>query len=499
MGDQSGPEIKASEDNTCKYDLRARHPTNSKSKKQVEHITTSTSESTVEDPSHQFVLAEVPVIDMEHFAQANTDDRLVLLMSAINKINTNFHYKFDAWKKQMTDDVQGVFPRLTSLESTNEEILARVDDVEKEVASNTEAWKTTAQQQEKFESAMSKIPEEHTQLKSKIEKLETLMSNMCDELSVVKGFVQTQDKALKTTKEKVVDLTARSMSNNITISGILGDLPKEENCKAKVLDFMRTEMAMEVSDEEVLVAHRMGKYDVKNVKPRLIVVRCSQQLIDRVFQYTSNLKGKMNAKKDYYFVRKQLPEPLLTQKIEREEVLRTIRKNNDALTKDEEHLKVKAFIRDKTLFINEKPQKKHIFPPTAQEIFNISKPEQQKLDCLTVVHTKETTDKENIFQGHAAKVSSNAEIKLCYKKLKQLFPDRDHIMMGYSFKNFHGHHDDDEHGAGKRISKILNDRQSKNTVVFVSRLFSGVHIGQRRFLHIEEASRQALNLLQNQQ
>ena len=36
---------------------------------------------------------EIPVIKMEDFQQVNMNEKLDLLMSAINKINTNFHYK----------------------------------------------------------------------------------------------------------------------------------------------------------------------------------------------------------------------------------------------------------------------------------------------------------------------------------------------------------------------------------------------------------------------
>ena len=86
-------------------------------------------------------------------------------------------------------------------------------------------------------------------------------------------------------------------------------------------------MLMDVNEDEVLVAHRMGVKDQKNPKPRLIVVRCAQKLIDRVFQYTSNLKGKKNGWDEFFYVKKQLPEPLSTEKKEREEIMKTKKSN----------------------------------------------------------------------------------------------------------------------------------------------------------------------------
>ena len=67
---------------------------------------------------------------MEHFTEVGLEDKLVLLMSAINKINTNFYYKIDAFKKQLSDDIHGVMPRLRAIEKDDEEQNARLDDAE---------------------------------------------------------------------------------------------------------------------------------------------------------------------------------------------------------------------------------------------------------------------------------------------------------------------------------------------------------------------------------
>ena len=48
------------------------------------------------------------------------------------------------------------------------------------------------------------------------------------------------------------------MANNVIITSIEGDC-KEENCKEKVLSFMKNQLKMEVKEEEVEVAHRLGQ------------------------------------------------------------------------------------------------------------------------------------------------------------------------------------------------------------------------------------------------
>ena len=62
-------------------------------------------------------------------------------------------------------------------------------------------------------------------------------------------------------------------------------------------------------------------------------------------------------------------------------------------------------------------------------------------------------------------------------------------------KNYTGYHDNGEHGASVKLQKILLDRCLNNTAVFVTREFGGIHLGPRRFLHIEKVARAALDEL----
>ena len=149
-------------------------------------------------------------------------------------------------------------------------------------------------------------------------------------VAVLKGFMQVQDATMKECKDKIVGLTARSMSRNVTISGLIGDNQEEKNCKTKVLEFIRDKLQMEITDRDVEIAHRIGG-PPKADKPRLMVVRCSSSLRGKIFQYTKNLKDKTNEQGDYYNVKPQLPEPLQSERNNREEKMRTIRKANDLI------------------------------------------------------------------------------------------------------------------------------------------------------------------------
>ena len=72
---------------------------------------------------------EVPIVEMEDFEVVDLGDKLNLLMSAVNKINTGLHVKFEALQKQLTDE-KGVVPRLSLVEKHYEELDARVEEAE---------------------------------------------------------------------------------------------------------------------------------------------------------------------------------------------------------------------------------------------------------------------------------------------------------------------------------------------------------------------------------
>ena len=417
-------------------------------------------------PQPQPQLAKIiPVVNMASFEDGDMDDKLNLLMVAMNTINTNFHIKFENLEKKLTDD-GGVFSRLSVLEGNYDELLARIDDAEGNIAIATDN-------------------------QTKISQLEGQVANMVDEIAVLKGLIQVQDANWRENNKKIVDLTARSMANNVIISGLTGEDAKED-CKAKVLEFLRGKLLMTVEDNEIKVAHRLGG-PPKSDKPRLMVIRCGLGLRNRIFTFTKNLKGITNAQGDYYMVRPQLPEPLHSEKMDREDQLRSIKKANEAIPEDQKERRTAVSIKNRVLYVNKIPQKQHIKAPTVQEMFNISKNDQKKLEDIKFSSTEAIVDKASSFRGHALRVTNSTEIRLAYKKLRLLYPESNHVVMAYSVKTYVGFDDHGEFGAGKRLQRIITGQGYKNVAVFVTREYGGSHIGPRRFLHMEKVAKDALS------
>ena len=426
---------------------------------------------------------EHPVISITDFsAVVNMEEKLNLLMVAINKINTNFHLKFEELNKKLYTGDDAIVNRLSTCENS-------VISLRKTCESIQEAL------DDEQSGALPRLRDAETAISDLQERIDTLESQkvvMQDELFTLKGVVQVHDRKHTATDKRVIDLTAHSMKNNIIIHGLDGDEGvQKEKCIDSAKRFFEEKMLMEIHDKEILVAHRMGQK--RTVKPRPMIVRCSYPLRSRIFDYTKNLKDRKNNHDEFYRVTMQLPEPLFTQNQEKRQKMADVKKLNSTL---EDHKKIKMEVKGGLLYLNGKAQKKHISPPTVADIVNVPEDIQAKMDNIKFEQSDTVSDKGSYFTGFATKASNSTEVRLAYKRIKQIVPEADHIVMVYSVKQYLGCHDNGEHAAGMKLQRILMDRNTKDTVVFVMRVFGGIHIGPKRFILIEKVARQALDILQ---
>ena len=73
---------------------------------------------------------EILVVPLDNFEIIGMDDKLNLLVSAINKMNTKFHNKLDELQKKLTKQVLAFEPHITAMEMKYETLLGSVDDLE---------------------------------------------------------------------------------------------------------------------------------------------------------------------------------------------------------------------------------------------------------------------------------------------------------------------------------------------------------------------------------
>ncbi|TRY77946.1 hypothetical protein TCAL_10903 [Tigriopus californicus] len=124
------------------------------------------------------------------------------------------------------------------------------------------------------------------------------------------------------------------------------------------------------------------------------------------------------------------------------------------------------------------------------------------IECPEIFTGDPIEDRKSIFQAHFARVQNVEEVQAVLAKLKEnrKIANAAHNMFAYRIKKTDGKlviqdcDDDGENQAGSRMLHLLEIIGVENVVVVVSRWFGGIHLGPDRFKHINNATRNILEI-----
>ncbi len=117
-------------------------------------------------------------------------------------------------------------------------------------------------------------------------------------------------------------------------------------------------------------------------------------------------------------------------------------------------------------------------------------------------HTDTSSIQGSAFQGHVVELASKDQVVPTMNKLfsnhkvaratHNIYAYRISGQQGTVIENFD---DDGEHGAGRKILKLLRESNVVNKMVVVTRWYGGTHMGPHRFTCIQDIARKALQYL----
>ena len=245
---------------------------------------------------------------------------------------------------------------------------------------------TTAQTQS--DQAVGDVAQLHTDVTA----LNNMIGILQNENSILKGVIRRHSTQLKSLNDKVAMLTACSMEKNITISGI--EEENKENCKEKVVTFLKQKVEIDAETSEILVAHRIGHMN-KAKKHRLMLVWCKFHLKERIFKNVKNLKDKKNSEGSYYYINKQLPEKIAKENHEIRKIIKEQKaKDSELPPKD----KSKIEVINKIMHIDGEPVFKQVTLIETHELFP-DKAERDKQDKIKLATSDTTTIQGSTFIG----------------------------------------------------------------------------------------------------
>ena len=153
--------------------------------------------------------------------------------------------------------------------------------------------------------------------------------------------------------------------------------------------------------------------------------------------------------------------------------------------------KPKIKVKKNKLFINKTPVESVLQPPEVKELFP-DKAEQDKMNKLKFIYSEPVEEQGSVFTAIAVKVSSVAEVKRAYRRIRQLHSNATHTPMTYDCQKKQGNADDSEYAAGLCIQCVIEFNNVGNRAVFVTRNYGGKRLGAKRFRIIKDATRQVL-------
>lgn len=397
------------------------------------------------------------LIMKEDFAKKSTMQKLDAVADAINKM-------YD----KMNQVTKGLEEKIMPMENA-------VFDRENGVCNKTDQLVQNAKE---TESMMRSMMEENIQLR--------------DELDVLKGVVHKLSNQITSSNQKVNQLVAKSMEDNLVFTGILEDVPKA-NPRKQLQEFFRNIMNLyDIRDADIFSVYRMGQ-SAKG-KHRPIVAHCSPELRRYIMNHASILKSRKNDRDGKYYINPQLPEAISEHRREMRQIIKDQRTKEQDLPQD---TKSKIVIRNDKLFVNGQLQRKKISPPQIQQLFPDEK-EQKVISSIKMRFFHTQPEKGSEFKAAVLKTDSFNTLHQVYIKLFQKYPSADHIAVAAIINGEEAFHDNGEFGCGFRILRCLQNAAVQNTAVFLIRYFGGVHLGPRRFVIMTDMVSAALDKIAEQ-
>lgn len=316
---------------------------------------------------------------------------------------------------------------------------------------------------------------------------------LASDLLMAQGLIQKYSQKINALENKVLDLTRRSMEQNLIIHGI--EESKDEDCYDAVEAFIFEHFEFKIDEADVWRAFRLGV--PRNNKARPMFVKFSFYARDRIMDNVSVLKNKKNVHNQTLFVSNQVPEGITESRkalIKRASNIKEVEKEKPLGQRRE------VKIMGEHVVVGGEVVKPEITTPQPFELFP-GMDEQKKINAMNqkVVETQPSYKLNSSFVGLAVKIKTVQETKQAYKAVMQRFPYMDHVMMAYQFKEGDqikfGSCDDTEYGGGSVIAKFIQSKKLRNIAVFVVRRYGGIHLGYDRFQAIEKAAAAAVQLL----
>ena len=376
----------------------------------------------------------------------------------------------------------------TSQESNEEEIMTSSDDLDLDLGPRGEEflsdfmdridvcwdeivtrlldsqfWKERENSLNVMETDIHELKEENERLRKRVKFTE--------------GRLTRAEKELDEAKEKIIDLSSRSMRDNIVFKNVAES--RGEDVEEKIIKILKEKLKIDNAEEIIIQrAHRVGKASPKYT--RKIVACFSSKSKTTVMRHLKHL-----SKNDDIKIHEQFPPEVHMRRSKLwPQFIQAKQSNVDA-----------RFSVDKLIVDNK------VVNPPKDKVMDINMDVTSRSLTMKPKHTPVMTNTNNHFQGHTIPVTSADDVVPAIQALcsDQRIAGSSHLVYAYKIGNERSYisnfEDDGEWAGGREIMKVLDSRNCFNHIVAVTRWHGGRMLGPSRFKLIQETAEKAVSLV----
>lgn len=312
--------------------------------------------------------------------------------------------------------------------------------------------------------------------------------NMSKENEVLKkrlhqteGRLTRVERKLEEANEKIIDLTARSMRDNLIFKNV--EEENGENLDEVITNICRNKLKMseeDIKDVQIERVHRGRKPARGRERCRDIIAKFTSKGKSKIMLHLKNMRRDEVMK-----IQEQFPPEIQARR----------NKLWPQFIQARQSKKEAKFVMDK-LIVN-----KQVIKPPQDKVKDINLDVAECSLNMRTKHTPACTSGNNHFQGHIVPVGSPDDVIPAIQALcrDQRIAGASHIAYAYQIGNerrfISNYEDDGEWGAGKEIMTIVNNNKCFNHLVAVSRWYSGTNLGPDRFRLIRSMAEEAVALV----
>ena len=325
------------------------------------------------------------------------------------------------------------------------------------------------------------VKEENVKIRRDLKEVRDELNICKNQIANLVGAVHKNRVTTRENKEGLKRIYYQSVKSNLIIRGV--SERKEENTIQVVNDFFKYKL--KIAETIQLQA----AYRIAGSGPDKAIVAVLSKTRDKglVFKNVSNLKNVTNHDGKPYRIENQLPGDMSEREARHRDLVRKNRKLQGSADQLSMSLKKGVLTVDETVY------KKQVKAPSVAElVLNDQKPS-FKVTRGTPIAVDGST-----FVGFSTAVRTLSDVNKAYIAVQNLEPESRSVMCGFripgrAFHTLQDYSDDDEHGGGRAILRLLEKSEIRNRAVFVARVFHGEHIGRKRFDEIVNAAKSAIS------